>query len=419
MAILAECPMCHRRQSIRSKRCMSKNGKGCGADLEKAKRSGKVKYWIAYRLPGGKQRFEKLTGERSTSIEYAKDAEAKRKVQRRENRIFDIKPESKMTFQELTDWYLALEKVKALASYSTIQVYLGKFNSEFGNVIVSQIKAADLENHQTKRKAEGLADATVDHEIGAAKGVIYKAFKNDIVSGDTLRAFQNVEDLLKGNSNARERVLSPEEFSRLAANAVPHLGAILWAGYDTGMREGEVLGLTWAKVSLKDRIIRLKAEDTKDHEPREIPICDELFEIINGLPRGIKDDYPVFGYKGKPIKDIRSALIDACNKAGIIYGRFKEGGFIYHDLRRTFSTDARKAGVPESVIKEITGHSRGEVFDRYNQVNMDDMRQTVEKTVRYRRARLLSGKKVDFRKEAASVDQNVDQKPNSVKGAHN
>ena len=102
MAVLAECPMGHRRQSIRSKRCMSKNGKRGGADLEKAKRSGKVKYWIAYRLPGGKQRFEKLTGERATSIEYARDAEAKRKVQRRENRIFDIKPESKMTFQEGT-----------------------------------------------------------------------------------------------------------------------------------------------------------------------------------------------------------------------------------------------------------------------------------------------------------------------------
>jgi hypothetical protein len=75
-----------------------------------------------------------------------------------------------MTFQEITDWYLGLEKVKALSSYSTLQVYPKKFNSEFGNAVVNQIKAADLENLQAKRKGEGKGDATVDHEIGAARG---------------------------------------------------------------------------------------------------------------------------------------------------------------------------------------------------------------------------------------------------------
>ncbi len=86
--------------------CFSKssNGKGCGADLAKAKRSGQVHYWIAYRLPGGKQRFEKITGENATSIEYARAADAKRRVRKKGNWILDIKPETKVTFQELTDW---------------------------------------------------------------------------------------------------------------------------------------------------------------------------------------------------------------------------------------------------------------------------------------------------------------------------
>jgi hypothetical protein len=49
------------------------------------------------------------------------------------------------------------------------------------------------------------------------------------------------------------------------------------------------------------------------------------------------------------------------------------------------------------VIMEITGHSRGEVFDRYNQVSLDDMRQAISKLTEYRKA------------QSASVDQNVDQ----------
>ena len=109
MAVLAECPMCHNKQSTRNKVCSGKSG--CGLDLDKAKRSKKVRYWIQYRLPGGKQRKEYV----GTSIEEARDADGKRRVQKRENRIFDIVPEAKMTFSELAGWYLELEKVKALS----------------------------------------------------------------------------------------------------------------------------------------------------------------------------------------------------------------------------------------------------------------------------------------------------------------
>ena len=60
-----------------------------------------------------------------------------------------------MTFSNLTDdWYLKLEKVKALASYSIIEVYLRKFNPLFGDMIVSKIMPADLENLIEKRKRD-------------------------------------------------------------------------------------------------------------------------------------------------------------------------------------------------------------------------------------------------------------------------
>lgn len=44
MAILAECSMCHKRQSVRNRRCL------CGEDLDRQKRSKKIKYWIVYRV---------------------------------------------------------------------------------------------------------------------------------------------------------------------------------------------------------------------------------------------------------------------------------------------------------------------------------------------------------------------------------
>ncbi len=384
MAILAECPICRNKQAVKNKKCK------CGADLDAAKRGQRVKYWIQYRFQGGKQRkeyvgaFEKLNG---YSIEDARVAESKRKTQKRENRLLDIEPDAKMTFNELTEWYLDLEKVKALASYGTIKINLNKFNSVFGDKVISHVKPADLENYQAKRLKQGKAPGTVDHEIGKAKTMIYKAFDNDLVGGETLKAFKRIKKALKPGSDIRDKILSPDEFKALLEHSEGHTKAIITTGYYTGMRRGEILNLTRDKVDLAGRMIRLEPEDTKDKEARKIPICDELYQMLLSLPnrrQGSNEDNHVFQYKGGPIKgDIRDSLKQACKKAKIKYGRFVKGGFILHDLRHTFNTNMRKAGIQESVIMAITGHSTREMFDRYNTIDAEDSRKAINELEKY------------------------------------
>jgi len=383
MAVLAECPVCHKKQAVKNKRCT------CGADLDKLKKAKKkVRYWITYRLPGGKQRREAV----GYSIEEARDANGKRRVQKRENRIFDIKPDAKMNFDELAKWYLDLEKVKSRAYYPTLKINLNSFLSVFGSFIVGQIKPTDLENLQAKRKKEGYSDSYIDQEIGAARTMINKAFENDLVGGDVLRTFKRVKRLLRRNANARDRVISPEQFRNLMAELPKHTRAIVATAFYTGMRRGEILSLSWDKVDFKNRLIKLNAQDTKDGEPRKIPICAELYNILRSIPRPLHHDH-VFLYRGKPIRDIRTALERACKAIGIEYGRKNRDGFVFHDLRHTFNTLMRKAGVAESVIMSITGHSTREMFDRYNTIDEEDTRLALTK----------------FQGLLKSVDQNVDQ----------
>jgi integrase len=331
-------------------------------------------------------------------------AEGKTKALKVENRILDIKPEAKMTFNELMKWCLKLEMVKARVYNATLTINLNSFNKVFGNTIVRNIKPSDSENYQAKRKAAGYSDSYIDQQIGAARAMVYKAFDDNMVSGDTIRVFKKVRKLLKGDSNARDRVLSIEEFDRLMKNLPFHTRAIVATGYYAGMRKGEVIKLTWDKVDMKSRIIALDAADTKDREARRIPICDALNKILEKIPKAIHDEAihknHVFLFKGKPIRDIRTALTRACCDAEIPYGRGTKGGFVFHDTRHCFNTNMRKSGVPESVIMKITGHSTREMFLRYDSVDATDTRKAVDQ---------MEG----FLK---SVDQNVDQAPQNATG---
>lgn len=389
MSILAQCPICKKKQSVKNKICTGKRSDKdevyeCGEDLDKAKRSKKVKYWVNYRLPkdqDGKipQKREPVKGEGLSpySIEDARKYDAKRKIQKAENKILDIKKDSTMTFNELAEWYLGLEKVKALASYWVIELSLKKFNSVFGQQKVLTIKPVDLENYQVKRKKEGKASATVDHEIGKTKTMILKAFDNGMVSGETLRTFKKVKRTLKKGSDVRDRILTRDEFDNLCEHSIKHIRDILITAYHTGMRRGEILNLTWDKVDMKNRFIYLDAEDTKDKEKRSFPIRKELYAVLKGITRNLHDQH-VFMFRSKPVKDIRTGLVKACKKAGIVYGRFKKDGFIFHDLRHTFNTNMRKSGAAESVIMSITGHSTREMFDRYNTVDDEDKRKAFD-----------------------------------------
>jgi integrase len=362
MAILAECPICRTKQSNRNKRCK------CGEDLDKAKKAGRIKYWITYRLPGGKQRKEMV----GTSIEEARDAEGKRRSQKREGRIFDMLPESRVTFGELIDWYLNLKKVKALATHARVKIALGHFGDAFGSMVAADIKRADLEDYQESRAAAGISAATIDMELSIAKTMVTNAFDNDKVDGRALRAFRTVERRLHKGSNARKGIVPIIEFLALLWTAPPHMKAVLVLAYNTGMRSGEIRSLRWSYIDRAAGMIRLPAEVTKENRPKSIPVNHHVADVLDSLPRSIAHDF-VIAYNGQPIRSpggLRRSFVTACNEVGIKQGR--DGGIIFHDIRRTVKTNMLKAGVDKVRRDVLLGHSvKG--MDAHYIVTDDDM----------------------------------------------
>jgi Phage integrase family len=76
--------------------------------------------------------------------------------------------------------------------------------------------------------------------------------------------------------------------------------------------------------------------------------------------------------KGKRITTFIKAFRAACTKAGC-------PGRIPHDLRRAAVRNLVRAGVPERVAMQMTGHKTRSVFERYNIVSECDLVEAAKK----------------------------------------
>lgn len=385
MALLIECPKCHRKQKVTNKKCT------CGTDMDKAKKAvdkeGKpaARYYIAYYLHGKLKR--EYAGH---TIKAAQDAHAKRHVQKAEKRFLDMLPGTDMTFTELTEWYLEKRTVKNLRSFRRVKAAITNFNKVFGHRIVGDIKQQDLEEYQGKRlEDQKKAKATIDYELSVVKTMVSRAIDNDKLDANTLKAFRKNKKLLKFGANARDRILSVQEYLNLLNASPDHLKAILVVAYNTGMRRGELLGLRWDQVDMKKRMITLAAEDTKEAKPKRIPINHHVFTILESLKavpiiRDGKRVSNVFTFQGEPITDnFRKSLVTACKNAKIPFGEKVPGGFRWHDTRTSVKTNMLRAGVDKALRDVILGHALQGMDRYYIKPTDEDLHQAMERYTRW------------------------------------
>ncbi len=152
-----------------------------------------------------------------------------------------------MTFGQWAEAYKTIEEVQQLRTYKErcqrIDHVLVPF---FGsNKLLHDLTVNDVEAYRQERgKGRALGTVNVDHSI--LKHMLKHAMKRDFLT-------RNVACLVATPKpkNARDRVLEPEEWTRLYVAAPEWFKPILLTGYHTGMRLEEILKLTWDRVDLE------------------------------------------------------------------------------------------------------------------------------------------------------------------------
>jgi integrase len=214
-----------------------------------------------------------------------------------------------------------------------------------------------------------LSLATCNRKLALLRHILRMAWKEGLI--EKLPAVELFQE-----DNERDRVLAEEEFSRLYDQAASHLKPILLCAWETGMRRGEILSLTWHRVNLRENLISLESQDTKTKRRRQVPISQKLQDTLLSLRQAqgkVADihQHVFLGTTGNPVKNIREAFDNAVDRAGL-----KDVHF--HDLRRSFATRKVAEGWDRDYVKAITGHRTDKVFARYNKPSLDTLRAVVE-----------------------------------------
>src|SRR5262249_23931112 len=81
----------------------------------------------------------------------------------------------------------------------------------------------------------------------------------------------------------RERVISFAEEERLLAACIgrrAHLRPLLICGFDTAMRTGEMLKMTWRDVDLENRLVKIPSFNTKTMRERQVAMTERLHDEL-------------------------------------------------------------------------------------------------------------------------------------------
>ena len=261
----------------------------------------------------------------------------------------------------------------------------------FGNLKAQRLTTDHMDRYREKRKGEGRSDSTVNRELSILRTSFHNARKRTPPKVLSVPYFPIVAE-----TNIRKGFLSDEQYDRLRGELPEELKALFVTAWITGLRRGEITAIQWPQVDFEAGLITLEKGETKNDEPRSVPILDgDMLDLLISSKRERDEQWPdspwVFSRRGERIIDFRWSWDEACKRAGV-------PDLNFHDLRRTAVRNMRRAGIPQVIRMKISGHKTDSMERRYNIVDAEDLQMAKE---------LLQNRRKSPEKEPVTVTETV------------
>lgn len=160
--------------------------------------------------------------------------------------------------------------------------------------------------------------------------------------------------------------------------SLPLLRSIIQFAIQTGMRRGEIMGLSWLDIDLPNRKAYL--HQTKNGEPRQVPLTRLAITILEALP---KDEEKVFPMGTDALRSqfgrLKAYAKDEWNRVGI--NPFDDLRF--HDLRHEALSRLSDAGLNMIELSHISGHKTLGMLKRYTHPSHEAIFSKLDKKLKH------------------------------------
>lgn len=334
------------------------------ANIEKrVSNDGKTSYRVKIRLkgyPSQSATFERLTD--------AKKWTQQTESAIREGRHFKTTEAKRHTLTELIERYCR-DVLPAKKSAKDQAQQLAWWKSEIGNYALADVTPSLLAECRDKLGREitvrnkPRSPASVVRYIAALSHAFTIAVKEwGWLEDSPMRKVTKPKE-----SRGRVRFLSDDERIRLLKickeSSNPYLYFVVVLALSTGMRQGEIMGLTWDVVDINQG--RAILHETKNGERRAVAITGHALELLKELSKVRRiDSNLLFPSKEnapqKPQKpmNLRAPWETAVKKAEL-------QDFHFHDLRHSAASYLAMNGASLAEIAEVLGHKTLQMVKRY------------------------------------------------------
>jgi len=222
--------------------------------------------------------------------------------------------------------------------------------ADLAYVDLNRLTAGMVRELVATRVKEGYASRTVRGVVGVLSMILRQAMREGLIVMNVTEGIR----LPKFTERPARPFTTEEAYHFLEAVKGDWLESLFVTAIGTGLRRGELVGLSWSDVDLEAGVVHVRQAKTA-RGVRTIPMPPFVIEALREHGRGVG---PIWKVTEDAVTRHFRLL---CQRVGLPRVRF-------HDLRHTTATLLLAEGVDPLVIQSILGHTSLAVTARYAHV---------------------------------------------------